>query len=84
MCVIPVEFGGVEESVDRHPAGKAVPKSRQALLNARKWATRMDIARDAYAEALKECRRLGVSNVEIARAVGKSEAAVRMHFRRRG
>lgn len=86
MPVIPMEFGAksaIEEAVDRHPVGKAVPSSRRALLDARKWAARIDIAREGYAEALAECRRLGVSNVEIARMVGKSEAAIRLHFKRR-
>ena len=74
----------IEEAVGHHPAGKGVSEERRALLEAAKWSNRMSIARDAYGNALDRCRDLGLSNVAIARAVGKSEAAVRMHFARKG
>jgi len=73
----------VRDAMESHPAGKGVSELDRARLEARKWSARIDIAREAYAEALSECRRLGLSNVEIARTVGKSEAAIRMHLKRR-
>lgn len=73
----------LEESVENHPVGKRVPAQHRALLDAKKWATRIEIAREGYALSLAECRELGLTNTAIARAVGKSETAVRMHFRRR-
>lgn len=78
------ESGGeLDLAVEHHPAGKAVSERERALLEAKKWSSRVQIAREAYAEALAECRRAGLSNVAIARAVNKSEAAIRMHFGRR-
>lgn len=86
-----LDFGGNERAVDRaieksmseHPAGKGVSPEVRALLEAGKWAMRMQISRHAYAEALDTCRELGLSNKEIAEATGKSESAIRMHFERK-
>lgn len=83
--VIDVDFGrdDAQTAVESHPAGKGVSDRDRALLDAQKWSARIDIAREAYAEALDRCREHGVGNTVIARAVGKSEAAIRMHFDRR-
>lgn len=82
-CSYFVDENSLEESVENHPGGKGVPTQRRALLDAQKWSARIEIARDGYAEALAQCRELGLGNAEIARAVGKSETAIRMHFKRR-
>lgn len=85
--IIHVHFGpdseGVEGAVSHHPAGKGVSAQQRSLLEVQKWSNRIDIAREGYAAALDACRELGLSNSAIARSVGKSEAAIRMHFERR-
>lgn len=84
--VVRLGVGGdaVEEAIENHPAGKGVTPEQRALLEAAKWSNRVTIARRAYADALDRCRELGIPNTVIAHAVGKTEAAVRMHILRRG
>ena len=73
----------LEAATKSHPSGKAVSEVDRALLEAEKWAKRIDIAREAYGESLARCKELELSNVRIARAVGKTEAAVRMYLKRK-
>lgn len=77
------EEDSIETAIENHPAGKGVSEREKALLDAQKWANRIDIAREAYGDALVRCSDLGLSNVRIARAVGKTEAAVRMYLKRK-
>ena len=58
----------------------SVEKVRQKL---RAAATGLNEARASYEGALFEARRAGLSNCEIARQVGRTEAAVRMYLGRR-
>ena len=73
----------ISTAIENHPAGKGVSEREKALMEAEKWANRIDIAREAYGEALVRCHDLGLSNVRIARAIGKTEAAVRMYLKRK-
>jgi hypothetical protein len=73
----------ISTAIENHPAGKGVSERDAALLEAEKWSNRVDIAREAYGEALAKCKELGIPNVRIARAVGKTEAAVRMYLKRK-
>lgn len=70
-------------SIQHHPAGSGVSEERRALLEAEKWSNRIEIAREAYGDALVCCKELGLTNATIAHAVGKSEAAVRMYVKRK-
>lgn len=83
--VIYADFGGdeIETCVENHPAGKGVSERDRALLDAAKWSNRIDVARMGYGQALHRCRALGLSDRVIAEAVGKTPAAIRMHFGRK-
>lgn len=54
-----------------------------ALLDAEVWSSRIELAKSAYGSAVDRCLALGLTPTEIARAVGKTEAAIRMHRDRR-
>lgn len=54
-----------------------------ALEDAALWSNRIELSRASYGAALDRCEELGISPTTIARRVGKSEAAIRLHLRRR-
>lgn len=54
-----------------------------ALCDAAIWSQRIDLAREAYDASVEQCARLGVSKADIAWRVGKTEAAIRMHLKRK-
>lgn len=74
----------LSEAMEDHPAGKALSDGEKALLEVAKWSVRIEVANQEYDRCLKRCRELNLSNTVIARAIGKSEAAVRMRLGRKG
>lgn len=73
----------IEASVRSHPAGKGLPDREWALRDVEVWANRLDVAREAYAEAVLECEELGIPRHEIAARAGRSESAIRMFLKRK-
>ncbi len=60
----------------------STPKDRvRSELQSRR--SEYELARENYREALGRAKDLGLANTVIARAVGTTEAAVRMYFKRR-
>lgn len=55
----------------------------RALQDAEVWSGRIDLAKSAYEAAVDRCLELGLGPTLIARRVGKTEAAIRMHRDRR-
>jgi DNA-directed RNA polymerase specialized sigma24 family protein len=55
----------------------------QCLKEAAYWNRQRSVATERYGEAVAACKELGLSNARIARAVGKTETAIRTFLKRR-
>lgn len=72
-------MGGVVKESE-FPPGE---NERQCLTEAIYWDQQRKVATQRYAEALVACKQLGLSNTLIAKALGKTEPAIRRFLNRR-